>query len=494
MIPITPISGGLLLLYWLRWLLRKRKDLPLVVPIMFTCLFLPKLNLIEISVQSTAGIRIDDLLALALLIIAVTDRETWKNRIIRRGVVFLLILSVLNLGSLVSGRLQGYSNNILFSILTVIRKFEYFSFALTGIWIVRRLKDPYRTFMDEFTLMSAFHVILAVLQILGKTTYVVSGADGGWFFGGAAVSTFNGYYEYGQFLCFGCVIFMCDYLKRKNILSLVMLPATLGMLLKTGSRTSLVAGALLILWIIWFPVRGKISRPRLILGSWSAIGALAAVTVLAAGMIAWETAGRFATLDLGETVYWKELLLRGDFGGYLANLVRGIEAYGGAEQFGFLEKISDLSAASRLYKWGAALDGFRHSPVLGYGPGLAATIDGNYLKMLGETGLAGTIAWFAYYGYFMRAAAKARRKTALGRPLLLMMVSVLINALLIDMFEASKPMEMIWLLVGAVLYAAYGVSVSGEKILRRDALKDGAGLYSERREESDQTDQRLQEV
>ena len=86
------------------------------------------------------------LLALVLLVIAATDRETWKNRIVRYGVMFLTLLSALNLASLLSGRLQGYSNNILFSLLTVLRKFEYFSFALTGIYIVRRLKDPGRIF------------------------------------------------------------------------------------------------------------------------------------------------------------------------------------------------------------------------------------------------------------------------------------------------------------------------------------------------------------
>ena len=464
MISIVPISGGLLLLYWLYYFIRKRKDVPISVPILFTCLFLPKVNLLKISTQSTAGIRVDDLLALVLLVIAVTDRETWKNRTVRYGIVFLAVLSVLNLGSLLSGRLQGYDNNVLFSILAVIRKFEYFSFALAGIWTVRRLRNPARTFLNEFTLMSAFHVVLGLLQVLRKTTYVVSGADMGWHFSGAAVSTFNGYYEYGQFLCFGCVIFMCDYLKNRNIRSLAMVPVTLGMLVLSVSRTSLVVGVLLVLWVIWFPIRSRVSGRRMILGSWSAIGAAAVVTVIATGLIAWEIAGRFASLDLGETVYWKELLQRGNFTGYLANLVRGIEAYGGAEQFGFLEKISDLSTASRLYKWGAALDGFRQSPVLGYGPGLAQTIDGNYLKMLGETGLAGTVVWLMFYGFFMRAAAKVRRKTELGRPLLLMMVSVALNAVLIDMFEASKPMEMIWLLAGAVLYAAYGRTAGGEKI------------------------------
>ena len=37
------------------------------------------------------------------------------------------------------------------------------------------------------------------------------------------------------------------------------------------------------------------------------------------------------------------------------------------------------------------------------------------------------------------------------------MISIMLNSLLIDMFEASKPMEMMWLMVGGVLGAASAV-------------------------------------
>ncbi len=457
MISIIPISGGLLLLYWLRYFFLKRKELPLAVPILFTCLFIPKLNLIKVSTLSTAGIRIDDLLALLLLIIAVTDAETWKNKIVRRGIWFLLLLSALNLASLVSGRLQGYDNNILFSILTILRRFEYFSFALAGIYIFRRVKNPYKSFLDEFTLMSVLHVVLALLQVLRKTTYVATGSDQGWFFGGAAVSTFNGYYEYGQFLCFGCAVFACDFLKNRKTVSLVLLPVSLGMLVLSGSRTSLAVGALVILTAVYFPIRGSVTKQKLLLGSWGILAILMLVTVTATGVVPLKTAGRFGSLESGEFSEYRRLLFqRGDFGGYLNLLRRNFEAYDSAAQYGFTEHISDLSAASRIYKWSAILDGFAREPVLGYGPGLTHTMDGNYFKLLAETGILGTAAWLWYYGTFTRAVARVRRRTELGRPLTLMMVSILINALMIDMFEASRPMEMIWLLTGAVLYAAQG--------------------------------------
>ena len=104
-----------------------------------------------------------------------------------------------------------------------------------------------------------------------------------------------------------------------------------------------------------------------------------------------------------------------------------------------------------MLKWGAALDGFRLHPLLGYGTGVTHVMDGNYFRLLGETGLIGTLLWLGLYIGFMRAVWKARRRTPLGKALLLMMLSILLNSLMIDMFDASKPMEMMWLLVGAAI-------------------------------------------
>jgi len=78
-------------------------------------------------------------------------------------------------------------------------------------------------------------------------------------------------------------------------------------------------------------------------------------------------------------------------------------------------------------------------------------MDGNYIKLLGETGFLGTGLWMFIYGYFMRAVYKARRVSKIAVPVLLIMVSILLNSLLVDMFEASKPMEMMWFLVGAAI-------------------------------------------
>ena len=459
-VSLVQVSAVVLAVYWGWYLLRKRREIPLTVPLLFTCFFLPKLNLLKVSGLSNAGIRADDLLALALLIAAVVrDAGTWKNRYIRRGIEILAVLSAVNLLSLASGLIQGYGNQILLSILMIIRKFEYFAFALIGAYTVRcrKMKDPYRTFMNEFTVMSLLHALLGILQILGKTTYVVSGTDAADFFQGIAVSTFNGYYEYGQFLCFGCAIFLCDFLKRKNGASFVMLILTLGMLVLSKSRSSLIVGVLLIILIVYFPIRSRIPRRRLLIGGLGLIGALAAGLLIATGILGSNPIGRFGTVKPDELAEnWNLFVRRGNFPQYVSLLREGVAEMDAIDQLHYLDKITDWSAAVRYLKWFAALDGFRLNPVLGYGTGVTHVMDGNYIKLLAETGIAGTALWLGFYGYFMYAVHKCRRASQLAKALLFIMVSILLNSLLLDMFEASKPMEMMWLMVGGAVVFAKG--------------------------------------
>ena len=457
-VKILPVSLAVLGVYWAWYLIAKRKTMPLTVPVLFTCFFLPKMNLLEISGLSTAGIRIDDFLALFLLIIAVVkDSFTWKNRYIRRGIEILVILSAVNLLSLASGLIQGYGNQLLLSVLMIIRKFEYFAFALIGVYAVRRrkMKDPYRVFLNEFTLMSLLHMGLSVLQLLNKCTYMVSGEDAAFFFRGIAVSTFNGYYEYGQFLCFGCAIFLCDFLKNKNKVSFFMLPLTLGMLVLSKSRSSLIVGVLLIVLILYFPIRGKVSRTKLLIGGLGLVGALAVVLLFTTGILRFSAIGRFGTVKLNELaeslgVYAR----RGDFPQYVSLLRAKVAEMDAIDELHYMDLITDRSAGVRFLKWFAALDGFRLNPVLGYGTGVTHVMDGNYIKLLAETGIAGTALWLGFYGYFMHAVYKARRASKLAKALLFIMISILLNSLLLDMFEASKPMEMLWLMVGGVAAVA----------------------------------------
>jgi len=471
LISIVDLSLVLLGFYWLRWIIWKRKEIPLVVPILFTCFFLPKINLIQVSALSTAGIRADDILALVLLLVAIMVPATYRNRAVKWGTLVLILLSCVNLLSVVFGRMQGYGNQVLLSILMVIRKFEYCSFALVGIYAARKVKNPYKVFYSEFTWMNLMHILPAVLQVFTIVSYAVNGTDLGDYLHGTAVSSFNGYYEYGQFLCFSCAIYICDLLsdrekariwKTRIPVSLVMLPITLVMLYLSKSRSSLVIGILLILIAIYFPIRKTISRTRVIVGGYGGIAIIAGVTILLTGVLGWSIAGRFTEGNTGGLQTWRELLARGNLSRYVWMLRTEYFEFVAISDLGYLDKISDWSMATRLMKWGAALDGFRMNPLLGYGFGVTHVMDGNYIRLLGETGILGTTIWFVFYGGMMRFVWKARNCSRLGKAVLLMMLSILLNSVMIDMFDASKPMEMMWLLVGAVL--AFDPKLSGSRV------------------------------
>ena len=111
----------------------------------------------------------------------------------------------------------------------------------------------------------------------------------------------------------------------------------------------------------------------------------------------------------------------------------------------------DDSAAGRFYKWACAMDGFRQSPVFGYGTGVTQVADGNYFKLLGEGGLLGTLLWMGFFLYYMWTMWSLRKKVIPARSVFYMMFSILLACFFYDMFEASKPMELLYLAIGLVI-------------------------------------------
>ena len=450
MISILIPSGILLAVYWARFFVlryRRGEKLPLSVPLAFTCLFVPKVNLFDVNrTYSTAGIRTDDLLIVILLIIALREAYTYRNKYIRWGIGFLAAMTAASLVSMLTGRAGGYDNNILFSVLSSLRKVEYFALAVIGIYIARNTEQAEKRILTEFTWMSCFHLVIAGLQVAKVCGYAVAGiiSDKPAFWDvGIAASTFNGHYEYGHFLCFGTAVYLCRFLRTKKAGSLGMLLASCGMIWLTDSRSSLMVALALIVLILLFSIRK--TSPW-----WIKAGAAAGVLIFAAAAILFATGrlkiGRFDVVNLGE--YTEALRVNLENG----NLHQYVENHrGDGWEFAGIKWISDGSASIRFYRWGAAMDGFRQLPLFGYGTGVTHTMDGSYVKLLGEGGIIGTLLWLGMYGFFMKAVFTARKTVPMARGVLWIMISILFASVFIDMFEASKPMEMMWLAAGLVI-------------------------------------------
>lgn len=129
----------------------------------------------------------------------------------------------------------------------------------------------------------------------------------------------------------------------------------------------------------------------------------------------------------------------------------------------------DLSTGIRLdYTWPQAIKGFNKNPLFGSGYSTltkrniedfteAESTDNDFLRSLGETGLLGFLAFFGIIGYLLWQAAKNFQKivdpffATIVAALIAATIGLLVNAIYIDVFEASKVAYAYWILVAILL-------------------------------------------
>jgi len=119
----------------------------------------------------------------------------------------------------------------------------------------------------------------------------------------------------------------------------------------------------------------------------------------------------------------------------------------------------DLSFTTRFQgEWPHAIAAFERNVLVGSGySSISLAVDNNYLRMLGEIGLLGFVAFFSVFimaGIYIKRVlpdvdSSVAKTFVLG--FLAGTVGLLLNALLIDVFEASKVAYVLWLLMGVSL-------------------------------------------
>ena len=125
-----------------------------------------------------------------------------------------------------------------------------------------------------------------------------------------------------------------------------------------------------------------------------------------------------------------------------------------------------LSSAIRFDAlWPKALAGFRTNPLLGSGYSTllkdqvtdfteAESTDNDYLRALGETGLLGLLSFYGIFAFSLWHISKALLATkepteiAFYSAIIAGLLGILVNALYIDVFEASKVAYTLWALIG----------------------------------------------
>jgi len=117
----------------------------------------------------------------------------------------------------------------------------------------------------------------------------------------------------------------------------------------------------------------------------------------------------------------------------------------------------DLSTTERLRSWEYVLKDWLQSPLLGHGVTGYAWADAQYVKILGETGLAGLVAFiFLIFRLWRRAretflAEQDPFCKGLAHGLLLAMVAMLAHGIGANTFIIIRIMEPFWLCAGLVM-------------------------------------------
>lgn len=123
----------------------------------------------------------------------------------------------------------------------------------------------------------------------------------------------------------------------------------------------------------------------------------------------------------------------------------------------------DRSTSIRLnIEWPRALNAFFKNPLLGTGySSITLATDNDYLRMLGETGLAGALAFLLIFIRIFKTLINYLKSQAVltgGRVMVVGMLGagmgILVNAIFIDVFEASKVALIFWAISGIAVGTA----------------------------------------
>lgn len=146
--------------------------------------------------------------------------------------------------------------------------------------------------------------------------------------------------------------------------------------------------------------------------------------------------------------------------------------------------VYDISFTTRIQgTWRRALGAFQRSPVFGTGySSIELASDNSFLRALGETGVLG---FFSFLGLILSLGIIAWQainniKAALPRSFLIGLaggsVGIVLNALLIDVFEASKVALSFWLLWGMAIGLANSLAAKKLNLIR--GVRDLVSLRS----------------
>ncbi|CAN5344292.1 hypothetical protein BH10PAT1_BH10PAT1_6400 [soil metagenome] len=417
------------------------------------------------------SIRIEDFLILSVTILWFFKNipnlvSLWKKPIVRAVVLFLVTGFIATL----SGIIFLHTATGLIGLLQWARRVEYFMGFFIAITSVKSVKDI------EFYL-KCIGIVLILVFIYGvgqkyfslpvittQNSEYSKGIALRYVAGGHLASTFAGHYDLATYVILTSPFFVALFFATKETLQnmfgkintkivrgiiLFIIATSFWLMVNAASRISAVS------YVV------AISTTLLLLRKYKYIPIIFIITVV----FALGTSNLFDRyLNIFEVVKNK-----------LTGLIPTAYAQS-SDPMPAVAVLEDRSTSIRLnVEWPQAIRAFTKSPLLGTGySSTTLAIDNDYLRSLGEVGILGSVAlFFVYFRIVKDFLVKSWPKNLFGKKdlpageaginfrtvylagIIGVIPGILLNAVFIDVFEASKFAIAFWFMIGfgiAILY------------------------------------------
>lgn len=402
--------------------------------LLISILFLPKINIVQMM-QNSTGVRIEDFLLLIWVVLYLfikKEKNSSSIEIKKISKIFWIYLLVCVLSTFINS-VRGFISPVLGLFFTA-RKIEYFVYVYIGYYCIKNEKNK-NILMKILKISIIFHFVVIFLQSFG----IVGAFTRGNFISDMTdmrpCSTFNGAYELSAYLLLLVPLIMEKIKVNKfNILYLVMIFISIYL---SESRTSIVC-LFLILLIYWI-LDNKNDMKKIIKGF----------------LVIFISVITFINLDniIGyiprmENINISGMIESSKIAWEYADVDHFLET---GKHYTYGLQTIDLSFRVRANKWADFLKATLRYPLFGIGPSIVkVSIDGNYIRLLAEAGILGFILYmkllFVIYKYVKNNDGIYSKIIKYG------FYSLLLEALFIDVFEASKIMMPFFFITGVALY------------------------------------------
>lgn len=391
------------------------------------------------------SVRLEDFLILASIIVFSTllipnFKKVFKNKVSRAIALFLFIglistLSAIFITKTVSGSI---------AFLHYFRRIEYLSLFFVGYLFIKysNVKNFWTYLLKVLIIVNFFIFIYALGQryldlpvIITQNEEYSKGVALRWVPGAHINSTFAGHYDLASYLVLTSPLFVLSFLMikdklTKGLLALSIISSFLLFSLAVSRISILSFGVAVALSLIIY----KKYKELLIIGL---------ISILAFGFSA-DLRIRF------NRIYQ-----------VFIEKVSSVIVVSAQEEVVF----EDRSTSIRLnVEWPRAIRAFTKNPLLGTGySSITLATDNDYLRLLGEIGILGFGSFILIIinviKYLINYTVSNKISSVFVVSMLCSTVGILITALFIDVFEASKFATIYWLFIG------FTVAYTDKKIL-----------------------------